>query len=47
VDFKDKGVRCELDSGYDPVTGFCEHGYEPSGSIEGGELLKKSSTVVS
>jgi hypothetical protein len=26
-------------SGYGPVTGCCEHGNEPSGSIEGGEFL--------
>jgi hypothetical protein len=34
--------RCGLDSsgsGYVPVTGCCEHGNEPSGSIKGEELI--------
>jgi hypothetical protein len=26
-------------SGLGPVTGCCEHGNEPSGSIKGGEIL--------
>jgi hypothetical protein len=33
--------RCELDSsglGYEPVAGSCEYGYEPLGSIKGGEF---------
>jgi hypothetical protein len=28
------------DSGYGPVTGSCEHGDGPSGSIKGGEFLE-------
>jgi hypothetical protein len=38
--------RCGLDasaSGQGPVTGCCEHGNEPSGSIKGGEFLDKMS----
>jgi hypothetical protein len=34
--------RCGLDSsalGWGPVTGCCEQGNEPSGSIKGGEFL--------
>jgi len=34
--------ECGLDasgSGWGPVAGSCEHGNEPSGSIEGGEFV--------
>jgi hypothetical protein len=31
--------------GEGPVAGFCEHGSGPSGSIKGGEFLKKSSAL--
>jgi hypothetical protein len=30
-------------SGYGPVAGSCEHGYEPSGSIKGGGFVGKLS----
>jgi hypothetical protein len=41
--------ECGLDSsssGYGSVTGFCEHGNEPSGSVEGGEYLRYLSALI-
>jgi hypothetical protein len=41
-----RGGRCGVDasgSGWNPVTGCCEHGNEPSVSIKGGEFLDQLS----
>jgi len=47
VDLKEVGVgRCGVDSsglGYWPVTGFCDLGIAPSGSIKYGQFLEQLS----